>query len=604
MNKKGRLMLISSILVVFFLSVLLAFSAGESDDVPVVTLDYPALDQSDVDDYYDSIAGMIHGSASTNSTIALIRLGLNASVVIPSGDSNSSLVNITLFLNITRDINFTRFNDTASYIYMPQNHTLNITGVSNSSSFNPMFLQNGSYVTWAVYACNEQANCSWSGNQTFYVNTDFDTTVPTVSFSLNVSNNSLHNTFPDLDFEIFENTYLRNVTLWVNYSNGVRLNFSQWNGTCNSNGMELNRTANSDGGLSGFRINDKNQTILGNFTLAIPSDGTQDGWYCVKIEAEDYLGNSANSSVLAFEVDSVMPYIHEFVNQSIAKTCNTTEILFNASEKINVSVIYSEATTFIPNNYTVTDTEFTNISKELRLNLTGLNSNKIYYYNINICDEANNCNSSAQKGAATGISAASSESAFYKEWAACTGWNSYGVIAPKITPLGAGLNVSQSLIVSFWNHTHQVFTNYVPGASSNNNTEIYKGQSIWVRTQNDSFVTIGGFMDAEGNTSINDLVVNISNYNSTDEGGNTGNWTSFGLLNAWTLGNLSDLGASGLGANVTFISAYNNSDKRYYDFIYGFIIKNDTEILPGWNVWMWTNKQGGLWWRNATYTSL
>jgi len=547
------------------------YGAGEADDVPVVTIVSPeALSTIEEREGYFTPS---------------------ASAVIPSGDLDSEIVNFTLFENITDNINYTRFvNDSDEFfndLLVPwgENQTSDRTGVGNTSEFaSALNLPDDYYINWYVMVCNENNNCSNSSMNSAVMNRDYDTTAGSVGITYPADNALVKDSPAYINFTATNGVYVQNVTLFFNYSSqdleGADFNYTDLES--NITYIE-NETLTNTGDVAPFEENTGNITLVGNFTDWGTS--AEDGFYIGYVMTCDYVGNCVNSSKISFELDTTEPYISDaIVNASVSNTCDTVGLTFNASEPVSITVNWGLVTDAL--NETASISGYANDTNEI--NMTGLLSNTVYYYNLTICDEANNCNYTATGTGTT------SES-FLKEHSACDGWNAYGILntSVKLQDIRYGLNDDNALTISWFNRTSQTFLNYVTSLHTNENHTIPRGDAVLTNVNGSTFVKFSTFMETS-NTTINDIYVYTLNNTN-------GNWTNIGVLQDWQMGNITQ--ATELLGNITYLSYFDNSQHRYVDHIYTWQWNNETLLEAGDSLWMWGDQNLGKWWRNETYNA-
>jgi hypothetical protein len=170
------------------------------------------------------------------------------------------------------------------------------------------------------------------------------------------------------------------------YINNSRANFTVSNGSSTQN-VYLNASLNSGSGnvelwLNGSLINNGSSPIYNQSNLSV-------GFYNLTAW---YRGNNNYSS--DFEVwwinnsgDLSPPVISGI---SVPVTTTTATVTFNTDESANSTVYYGLTTNTTSN--TSSDSFVTSHS----VGLSGLTASTKYYYNISVCDQANNCNTSLQ----------------------------------------------------------------------------------------------------------------------------------------------------------------------------------------------------------------
>ena len=99
------------------------------------------------------------------------------------------------------------------------NETINISGTTNTTTFNKTLIDNLTY-TWNCYTCDNSSNCnSQIGNYTFLVNTTFipDNTLPSVFLTAPANNTywAIDNT-PDFNYSAWDASGIDNCSLYIN----------------------------------------------------------------------------------------------------------------------------------------------------------------------------------------------------------------------------------------------------------------------------------------------------------------------------------------------------------------------------------------------------
>jgi len=126
-----------------------------------------------------------------------------------------------------------------------------------------------------------------------------------------------------------------------------------------------------------------NSTTPNQTTTNFSSFTDDDGNYSLIVMADDGTENSTNSSTIYFVLDNSYP--------TISYDSLTSANYTNASRSyIEINATYSE-TYFANVTWNINGTEYVNTSRFYYYNATGLGDGN-YYYNVSVCDLANNCN--------------------------------------------------------------------------------------------------------------------------------------------------------------------------------------------------------------------
>ncbi|MEM4259213.1 MAG: fibronectin type III domain-containing protein [Candidatus Pacearchaeota archaeon] len=177
--------------------------------------------------------------------------------------------------------------------------------------------------------------------------------INTTNFVLNISANGT-------------GTELSKLTINITNSSG-QVNFTIYNASVNS-------------------ANCANTSLGGDFYYCSLTITLSAGSYTINVTAWDYGGESPGNTknlAQALTIDTTAPVL-----TSIDEDPSTTSatISYSASEDVNVTVKYGTSAGSLVYNKTVSDYDNSD-----SFSITGLTADETYYYNITICDRANNC---------------------------------------------------------------------------------------------------------------------------------------------------------------------------------------------------------------------
>lgn len=562
---------------------LVVFAASDPD-VPINTVSSPG----------DLSTEMITQGLAEEAVVTLV-----FDTTVPSGDSDAELVNATLWLETgITEVNNTGFVGIYNNGTLAKNQTISITGSSNvSATFSGLVaFIDGEYIMWNVLTCNEQNNCSWldGNNKTFLMDSSYDTTDGTIETPYPVNGSVSTDASPVINFTTTDDVWVKNVTLFFNYTEknpfvDEGLNFTSMSDLF----FNENETYTNTGAVSPFDSNNLNTSISGQFsTFQTNSSNVYDGWYTYYIESCDYNANCVYTDNGTFELDTTVPEISMIdtisnltvLNNSVSNISTVMQLQFNMTEPANVTIEWGPNTT--TNTGINTISEFVNSTTRV-INLTGLSGNTAYFIDITICDEHGNCNYTAAV-----------DYGVHKEYSVTAGYVGFGILntSVRLQDIRYGLNDDVASGVHAWNQSSQSFINYVPSLSTNENYTLSRGDAVLINADSDTFVKVDTFLE-ESNTEIYDTVVSFIN-------GTEGNWTNFGALLGWDMNNITH--DSGLQDNVTYISIFDNDDHRYVDHIVDWLWNNDTVISKATNVWMWGDQIASeyQWNRNTTFVNI
>lgn len=527
--------------------------AATDPDVPINTIDSPG------DLSTEQITQGLPGEA-------IVQFVIDATV--PSGDEGANLTNATLWLETTiTEINNTGFTGNYTNGTLAENQTITLVGLTETVTFPWINILDGEYIMWNVEVCNLQNNCSWleGENKTFLMDSSFDSTAGTVTADLPVNGTTVSITNPVINFTAADDTWVKNVTLFFNYSNKDPFGSTGYAYPTMDNITYLeNETLTNTGAVSPFEVNIENTTVTGIFDdFGINSPDASDGWYTYYLYTCDYNNNCAYSGNSTFEVDTTVPEITVPTTNSVANTADTIRVLFDITEPANVTLEWG--TTAATADGMAVIAEYEN-STSRDINMTGLLSNTLYYIDITVCDEWGNCNYTAAV-----------DQEVTKEYSVTTGWNGFGILntSVKLKDIRYGLNDDIASTISIWIAASQTFTNYVTALATNENETLTRGDAVLIDADSDTFIKTGTFLDTT-NTTVFGVDVHFLT---------ASNWTNFGALQNWNMNNITH--DSGIQDNVTYISIFDNDDHRYVDHIVDWLWNNDTEIPIATNVWMW-----------------
>jgi hypothetical protein len=162
-------------------------------------------------------------------------------------------------------------------------------------------------------------------------------------------------------------------------------------------------------------------TSLNNGTPTTYSLGSiSDGIYNWSVTCYDYASNSVSSETRTYTIDTTSPTLN---STSVVKADTTADVSYEASENVNVTLNYGSSTSLgtsaIVNGQTGT------------FSLTGLSSETTYYYNLTLCDIANNC-------VTNGTFSFTTEATPSSSGGGSSGAAGYGIYTVTLSQLGSG----------------------------------------------------------------------------------------------------------------------------------------------------------------------
>ncbi|MBI2451913.1 S8 family serine peptidase [Candidatus Pacearchaeota archaeon] len=299
--------------------------------------------------YYDENKNL----AFANSNFTLIITSVTVNLISPS-DGTKTNTNQTYQCNATSSSNlanatFYLWNSTNTEITKITN---NVSGSSNSSSFNANFGLEGNY-KWNCFFANTEGQGNFAlSNFTI----EYDLTKPTINITSPLNNS------------------------WNNIGNfNVTLNE---NGSCS---YSLNRGINN----ISMNLSDNRNFFASNSTLI------QDVAYNVTYYCNDSAGNLIVSDLIFFNIDKTQPNVSLISpdNEFSATGTTTIDFVYNVTDNLNIT-----SCVLILNSASVA-------ANSSAINTTGNSTNKIshsvsagsYNWQINCTDQANNIGNSSSR---------------------------------------------------------------------------------------------------------------------------------------------------------------------------------------------------------------
>jgi hypothetical protein len=525
-------------------------------------------------------------------------------------DNQGTTGNISFYWNVTPTPTVDDMNYTANTVTFYSNETMDNTSV-NRISFDNKTGNNAEYynfttdeirsavmednvtIFWTAYGCNNNGslpgNCSWATSN-WSVSVDYvdpNVNAPVIQVT-SPSNGSTGNDSLRITVEATDDVNLDNITVfWFHQSTTypagnetaeiytlLRLNDTLDLSATDGN-TSVTHTFSYDGLLHNITADFSNNTVPGT-----------DGWVVFNVLACDNSSsvNCANASALNasemngtnffYEVDTTAPNVNAFDNQTINFTCDTWEVNLTTDEEVNMSItwyqVYENLTGKEEENYTATQTDFNTTP---RVNLTEMVSNYRYAYNITICDEQNNCNTSTNTSLSYN---------FRFPQSLCEGWTHVGI-------LGTTFNMStyapllNSSYLAWWNKTNQSFLTFVRDTPSlGGDINLTRGDGVLVNMDHDSTWPI-----EYRNIDVNDTFDDSESWANVT--GVSGEWTNLGLLQDKTPWNISHGFVGPVGGNITFYSIWLNNDTQsaYWDHIFNRTRNQNRTILFGESLWFY-----------------
>jgi len=237
------------------------------------------------------------------------------------------------------------------------NSTINSTGTgltAGDADIQDISFSDGDYI-WNV-KCNDSA-----GNVAFNETVNFTFIVDSVN--------------PAVSFNLVNNS---------NFSGAVTFNYT----VTDSHIFACSIFTNSTG--SGFILNGTTNTTGTSLSADAPDTQTvtfADGVYIWNVNCTDAAGNEAFNDTTNFTVtvDTVTSALTNITNDSITST--SVRIRWNTSEPTNSTVYFG----VVANELTLLQ-ESRSFVEQHSINLTGLSSSTVYFYNVTSCDPSGNCN--------------------------------------------------------------------------------------------------------------------------------------------------------------------------------------------------------------------
>lgn len=283
------------------------------------------------------------------------------------GISNGTRVNVTLTVSNLAPSMPTKLS-VSNNGTIGGKHKTNLTITCNGSSdgdsdkvfYNLQALLNSSWVSianatnetfkWNVSRFKSGDNITIRCNATDLINS---------SSFLNVSTFlTIDNTAPRLSTTLSNNSYFNKPNITINY-------------TATDARKDKCILTNITGGINVT-------SSCGNITYI----NLADGLYNITISANDTLGNT-NTTTLFFRIDTTKPGLNTSITETVSTT--TATISFGASEQVNATINYGSSSSL---GTKATNTSYT-INKTFKI--TGLSTGVKYFYNLTLCDRADNC---------------------------------------------------------------------------------------------------------------------------------------------------------------------------------------------------------------------
>ncbi len=293
-----------------------------------------------------------------------------------------------------------------------------------------------------------------------------------------------------------------------------------------------------------------------------------EGNYNYSIVVNDSAGRVIQTDNLTIIVDTTKPGFldNTTMNVSVEGYCDQRNFTWDTNELTNHSF-------YIDTDTEVTDGEaFHSGTLEYNHSIIldfNYNSERLYYFNITSCDEAGNCNTSAQR-------------TFTTPARICQGWSQYAVYDSLIN-LSVIQNQSGADLVYFWNATNQNWVYYTAGLSSNGHVDVGRATDYQVvhlyENTNSTW-----FRNQTNDRTYNYNVSSTHNFISIPRLYNFGNLT-YSFMNTSkdypsyinnTYTNSSMYGPF----NITYFAGYNNSVQDYVSHIFNFTWSNATFLEP------------------------
>jgi hypothetical protein len=344
----------------------------------------------------------------------------NVTLISPDDNSINSSENQTFYCNASdiqlANMTFYLWNSTGSVIYT---ESKNISGASNTTVFNVTNLSYDSY-EWNCLSYDVNNNPAYSTtNYTLIINYLISNLISPAN-DLNTNQN-----------HSFNCSFLTNASYAL-----VNSSFFLWN----SNGNLIYNETKDITGLLNSSIFYYNFTTEGDYI-----------WNCrIFNNDSQYVFSYPNFSI---NYDITFPSTSSIIS---SVTTSSATISFDSYETVNSSINYGLNSTNL--NLTTFNSSFV---YNHTIPLTGLTSSTRYYYNITICDYANNCNTSGTYNVTTSSSEYHIESTSGSTGSSGSGsgssTNSY---SPKLneTEIGYTKKLSKGDIIKFMlldksNHT-------------------------------------------------------------------------------------------------------------------------------------------------------
>lgn len=363
-----------------------------------------------------------------------------------------------------------------------------------------------------------------------------------------------------------------NYTLTVDTGTpSVTINAHDDNAYLNANSNNINITVDdSNPSACDLYINDTlniTDTSITDDTANLINWNASDGNYEWYVTCNDTSGNSASTTARTATVDTLFPQISSFANSTAAGTCVAWNEQITFNEDVNVTIHYSTTSgtdygyTFINNSFDTTHNTLITFNNSYETT---------HYMNVTFYDRAGNFNYTA------------AQLTLSSPAPMCTGWSLYTLYDTSIN-LSDLYTDSGVDYVYWWNDTGQS----------------WKYHSDATTTWGDQVLGIGEvvfFYEADNRTYFRNKTGTPS-YRVNLTGGH--NW--IGLFGSEDFGNISyyqfknqTLGnkTSATEFKIEFLSAWNNSGKRYVNTIFEWSINNATAVLGATGLdtlWLWSD---------------
>lgn len=251
--------------------------------------------------------------------------------------------------------------------------------------------------------------------------------------------------------------------------NGAKFNTSlDVSGSCS---FSLNNQAN-------ITMNALNSTSFSFVNLSIAETLTN-STYNVTFHCNDTLGNSNHSSLIFFGVEKTPPVL---VSTSVSKSSSSAIVYYNSNESISASVNYGSD--FSLGNI-ASNIEFSDSSS---ITLSSLSASTLYYYNLTICDQAQNCVTNGTYNFTTDAAPPSSSSGGGGSGSSTTVAKTY-LVSEKQALLGYTRDLKTNEVLSFSSSSasSEISSSSTGSASLSNSV---KGHTLTINKVGSTFVNL------------------------------------------------------------------------------------------------------------------